>query len=311
MKKKMLLLFLLTSTLFLSCLSTFNINQDLSEIDFKEITFDEYNNKDKESLYSTEKGYKIKGVFLDSYWEKKVNYWDEYNLVIEFGNSEDKNGWINFIADYYYEEKQSVDKTWFERFRYGINSKKYNGKFNIYLYKAKVKTGLINYRKEIRIYNIEGIPSQEDIYNDKTEWAIQMGFKNLDEYEQYEKEKELIEKRCSDENFRNILYGGGIPLEIGDEILADFSDVAMSVYKVEKESDNSYIYWVGFNPEFLINRNNYRYVLIRTSPYKPIFLYRYGITIHKIKYIKKLTYSTFDYRGNEETHETYLFEIIK
>ena len=121
-----------------------------SEINYKEISANEYFNSKESDLFLTEKGYKVLDVFIysvDTEIEngksetvlkigQNINYWDTAVYVTDFSK-----------------QKNQTDPGWVDRIDTVKNDKSFNGHYIIYLYSESDTKPLV--------YDIEGIPSKE------------------------------------------------------------------------------------------------------------------------------------------------------
>ena len=174
--KKLLKVFLLLfiSTIFVSCIST-NVSENPSEIDYAEITGAEYcekagswnsyeANTKLTSLYSSNKGYKLTDVYITGAGTEILNDGTE---EVVLGLKAPKNGnEVRVYAKDFLTKTLQNDATWADRLDAVQNNEKYNGHYTVWLY-AKQETDFHGYTTKnttkVFVYNIEGIPSQEEV----------------------------------------------------------------------------------------------------------------------------------------------------
>lgn len=164
---------IIMSSLLVSCVSTPKETMSPAEINYKEISADDYfgkrksnNNNELVEMFSNVSGYKVTGAFIIGSTKKQNG--EKRELLIEFRGS-----------DQYYTQKvygteyatNQNDSSWAERIDAVADNKNYNGNYTLYLYAEKSGDIWNGYNVNVILYNIEGIPSAEQIEADKAEEA--------------------------------------------------------------------------------------------------------------------------------------------
>lgn len=141
--------------LFTSCLSTNNVVNP-KEITYEKITAQDFFDSSDESLFTDGKAYKVTDVYI-------IGASKEYNEAIIYLGKNLNSSTRSVYATDYVVNMNNTDPTWRNR----IDSIKYNEHFNghyvVYLYSQEVGDIFNGYTKRIYLYNIEGIPTQEEI----------------------------------------------------------------------------------------------------------------------------------------------------
>ena len=157
---------LLVITMFIGCAST-NVEDNPSEIEYKEISAKDYFNANQSDLYSSPIGYKISDVYVLGADTRNENGTTE--AILKLG--ENKNAWgsdaLSVYATDFVKNMNKTDSTWVERLDAVRNDEKYNGHYTVYLYGQTDGNAWIGYTTKVILYNIEGIPTQEQIEADK------------------------------------------------------------------------------------------------------------------------------------------------
>ena len=154
---------------FFGCAST-NVAISPSEIEYTEISAKTYFSSKTTDLYpSAPKGYKVSDVYILGADTKVENGTTEALLKL----ASEKNSWnsVSVYATDFVKNMNSSDSTWAERLDAVGNNEKYNGHYTVYLYCKEEGNAWVGYTSKVIVYNIEGIPSQEQIDTDKAEEA--------------------------------------------------------------------------------------------------------------------------------------------
>lgn len=167
MKKSFGLLIAIISIVLFGCATTSNISVAPSEIEYKEISGKNYFSSRDSELYSSQKGYKITDVFILGADTRNENGTTEALLKLAI----DKSAWgdnVRYVyATDFIKNIAETDPTWGDRFVAVANNEKYNGHYIVYAYGRTEGNFLDGYITKVIIYNIEGIPTQEQIDSDK------------------------------------------------------------------------------------------------------------------------------------------------
>lgn len=156
-----------------------------SEIEYKEISSEDYFKGNKEQLYSNSKGYKITDVYL---LESK-----EIGDEILFRLSKNDYGGRDIYATDFAVNIVQTDPTWGSRV--GSNNRKYNGHYTVWVYGEKSYNFIDGSSIKEIIYNIEGVPTQEQINADKAaEEAERLAKEEADKKAKAEKDAALEAK---------------------------------------------------------------------------------------------------------------------
>ena len=165
MKKLFGLLITIISIVLIGCATTSNVAP--SEIEYKEIAGNLYFNSRDADLYSSTKGYKITDVFILGADTRNENGTTEALLKL----ATDRNAWgdnVRYVyATDFIKNIKETDSTWIDRLDSVRNEEKYNGHYTVYVYGRNEGNFLDGYTTKVTIYNIEGVPSQEQIEADK------------------------------------------------------------------------------------------------------------------------------------------------
>ena len=162
--KKLSIFLLFTSIFFLfGCVSTSSVSTPPSEIEYKEISGKEYFSSSNSNLYSSKSGYKVSDVFILGADTRNENGITEGLLKI----ANDKNAWgdnVRYVyATEFIKNINEQDSTWIDRLDAVRNEEKFNGHYTVYLYAKQEGNFLDGYTTKVFVYNIEGVPSQEEI----------------------------------------------------------------------------------------------------------------------------------------------------
>lgn len=163
MKKLFGLLITIISIVLMGCATTSNVAP--SEIEYKEIAGNLYFNSRDADLYSSAKGYKISDVFILGADIRNENGTTEALFKLA------TNAWGNNVryvyATDFIKNIKKTDSTWIDRLDSVRNEEKYNGHYTVYVHGRNEGNFLDGYTTKVTIYNIEGVPSQEQIEADK------------------------------------------------------------------------------------------------------------------------------------------------
>lgn len=163
MKKLFGLLITIISIVLIGCATTSNVAP--SEIEYKEIAGNLYFNSRDADLYSSTKGYKISDVFILGTDTRNENGTKETLFLL---TTKGRNNNVSYVyATDFIKNIKETDSTWIDRFDSVRNEKKYNGHYTVYVYGRNEGNFLDGYTTKVTIYNIEGVPSQEQIEADK------------------------------------------------------------------------------------------------------------------------------------------------
>lgn len=164
MKKLFGLLITIISIVLIGCATTSNVAP--SEIEYKEIAGNLYFNSRDTDLYSSTKGYKISDVFILGADTKN----DNGNTEVILRLASEKNAWgdkVRYVyATDFFKNIAVADPTWGDRVDAVANNEKYNGHYIVYAYGRTEGNFLDGYITKVIIYNIEGVPTQEQIDSD-------------------------------------------------------------------------------------------------------------------------------------------------
>lgn len=153
-------------TLF-GCVTTSSVSTNPSEIEYKEIDGKNYFSSRDSELYSSQKGYKITDVFILGADTRNENGTTEALLKL----ATERNAWgdnVRYVyATDFIKNIKETDSTWIDRLDSVRNEEKYNGHYTVYAYGRNEGNFLDGYTTKVTIYNIEGVPSQEQIEADK------------------------------------------------------------------------------------------------------------------------------------------------
>ena len=185
--------FVLFSILFLliSCVSIKRI--DPNAIQYKEITANDFAMMDISSLFTNEQGCKVTSVFLSGYvWDdSEIGFllYEHKMKKIRFSNYRNDLERYTVDATEFVEKTLEKDPYYFERIYSVSENDHFNGHYVLYLYKDGDR---------IKLYNIEGVPSQVQIDKDKNERELAEK-KAKEEKEAAEKAREAAEKKAREE----------------------------------------------------------------------------------------------------------------
>ncbi len=172
MKKSFGLLIATISIVMFGCATTSTLNISPSEIEYKEISGKNYFSSRDSELYFSQNGYKITDVFILGADTRNENGTTEALLKL----ATDKNACGDnvryvYATDFIKNIKEN-DPTWIDRLDSVRNEEKYNGHYTVYVY-GKNEGNFLDflfldgYTTKVTIYNIEGVPTQEQIDSDK------------------------------------------------------------------------------------------------------------------------------------------------
>ena len=190
MKKLFGLLITIISIVLIGCATTSNVAP--SEIEYKEIAGNLYFNSRDADLYSSTKGYKISDVFILGADTKN----DNGNTEVILKLASEKNAWgdkVRYVyATDFLKNIAVADPTWGDRVDAVANNQKYNGHYTVYVYGKNEGDFLVGYTTKVTAFNIEGVPSQEQIEADKAaEEAEQLAKEEADKKAKAEKYAKL------------------------------------------------------------------------------------------------------------------------
>ncbi|MCR4821281.1 MAG: hypothetical protein K5873_00220 [Treponema sp.] len=151
-----------------ACAST-NVAVNPSEIEYKEISAKEYFEARTENLYSSSKGYKVSDVYILGADSRVENGIKEGFLKLSDAMNSYNSTYI-YATDFIKNTLQN-DPTWAERLDAVGNNEKYNGHYTVFLYAKEDGNWIDGYTTKLIVYNIEGVPTQEQIDADKAEEA--------------------------------------------------------------------------------------------------------------------------------------------
>lgn len=213
--KKLLLICACICSIFIGCASTGNIPSAPSEINYKEITGKEYcdkagswssysANEKLTSLFLASKGYKLKDVYIAGATKVTENGKDELLFELRGDSYSDT---VRIYATDFVINKKETDPTFAERIDAVNNNKKYNGKYTFYIYGNLEGNAFFGYTTKAILYDIEGIPTQEQIDADiAAEQAEKLAKEQAEKAEKAEKVAKLdaIGKKIA----QNYVYHG-------------------------------------------------------------------------------------------------------
>ena len=179
---------------FFGCAST-KITFNPSEIEYTEISAETYFSSSETDLYpSAGKGYKVSDVYILSANTKVENGKKEGYLIL--GSRKDGTNRISVNATDFCINMNNVDPSWTERVDSVKNNEKYNGHYTVYLYCAgREGNWWYGYTTKIVVYNIEGVPSQEQLDADKAEEERKIRAEKEAEERKIRAEKEAEERK--------------------------------------------------------------------------------------------------------------------
>lgn len=168
--RKFIKIFITTfvSFVFFGCAST-KITFNPSEIEYTEISAETYFSSSETDLYpSVGKGYKVSDVYILGADTKVENEKKEAYFIL--GSRKDGTNRISVNATDFGININNVDPSWAERADSVAKNEKYNGHYTVYLYCASREGNWwFGYTTKIVVYNIEGVPTQEQLDADKAE----------------------------------------------------------------------------------------------------------------------------------------------
>lgn len=193
----------LSSLLFvvslIGCASTPKNPINPNEIIYQEIPGKDYFSSSKSELYKTAVGYKISDIYIA---DSEVRDQDEKKEIVmifqpdEYSISEKLYTYATDYAKRMYDKEQGLG--WAERIDAVKNNKKYNGHYTIYVYRELVGNYITGYTDKFVLYDIEGIPSQEQLEADEAERLAII---------KAEEEKQEAEKKAKDEKGKLLAEG--------------------------------------------------------------------------------------------------------
>lgn len=160
--RKILLLTTLISLMFLvGCAST-DTNINLSETEFKEITFDEYVKADVNDLFTQSKAFKITNIDNIEFYDKYISSCREIYVKLQ----DNKNNIVEIIATDFINTMHEADRAngsyieFSERLNFIQSNAKHKKPFNAYIYEKTEYEFFQGYVKSIVLYSIESIPTE-------------------------------------------------------------------------------------------------------------------------------------------------------
>ncbi|MDO4506572.1 MAG: hypothetical protein Q4B64_06450 [Spirochaetales bacterium] len=163
------LLIAIISIVLFGCVTPSNIFVAPSE--YEEISCKNYFSLRDCGLYSPYKGYKITDVFIRGVDTRYENGTTETLLKL----ANDTSAWDGparyVYATDFIKNKAETDPTWVDRVDAVANNKKYNGHYIVYAYERPERKSFDGYTTKVIIYDIEGVPTQEQIDSDKASAA--------------------------------------------------------------------------------------------------------------------------------------------
>ena len=209
--KKLLEFAVVAVSVFLTgCLSTQTAEKEINPaaIEYKEISAKDYCDSAAyqsglEELWSSTAGFKVTDAFIvGSRAESKDGNQD---LILKFNGSADKfHGSEAYCLEYLktIAETKADAVAWAERVDSVKGNSKFNGHYTFYLYKERAGNFWAGYHTKVVVYNIEGIPTQEQIDADKAERIAK------EEAERKAKEEAENQKKLAIDNKGKILAKG-------------------------------------------------------------------------------------------------------
>ena len=167
MKKSFGLLIAIISIVLFGCATTSNIFVEPSEIEYEEISGKNYFGPRDYELDTSKKGYKITDVFILGTFKRYENGTPETLLKFAIDKSAEYDNVCYAYATDFIKNIAETDPTWVDRVNAVANNEKYNGHYIVYIYERTEGNFLDGYITKVVIYNIEGVPTQEQIDSDK------------------------------------------------------------------------------------------------------------------------------------------------
>lgn len=148
----------------LGCAST-NVAVSPSEIEYTEISAETYFNSNVADLYASNKGYKISDVYILGADTKTENGTEE----VFFKLDSYRNAWHahSVYATDFIKNISQNDPTWTDRIDSVENDDKYNGHYTVYVYAVTEGDFFFGYTTKVFVYDIENVPTQKQIDDDK------------------------------------------------------------------------------------------------------------------------------------------------
>lgn len=209
---------LLLAVILAACEST-QVAVNPNEIEYKEISAEDFFRLEDSKLYSSSHGYKVTDVFVSSPCLKD----NPASMVIQASRSgkEIKVDFTDFARNI-----EKNDPMWINRVTSTWNNGKYNGHYTVWLYGKEDGDWLNGYTYKIIAYDIEGVPTQEQLDADKAaEEAARIAKEEAEQKAKAEKQKVRNDKAKAiakgyvyhgiDENERSRKLFTGGALEVG------------------------------------------------------------------------------------------------
>ncbi len=206
--KKLLEFVVVTVSVFLTgCLSTQTAEKEINpaDIEYKEISAKDYcdstaSQSGLEELWSNTEGFKVTDVFIVEARAADGNT----DIIFKLNSSADRfRGSEVYCMDYLKTMEETEDvSAWAKRVDSVQNNENFNGHFTFYLYKKRDGNLWAGYHTKVIVYNIEGVPTQEQIDADKAERIAK------EEAEQKAREEAKIQKKIAADNKGKILAKG-------------------------------------------------------------------------------------------------------
>lgn len=169
MKNHFGLLIAIISIVLFGCVTPSNIFVAPSE--YKEISCKKYFGLSDSELYSLYEGYKITDAFIRGVDTRNENGTTEALLNLALDTSA-WGGPVRYVyATDFIKNKADTDPTWVDRVYAVEDNKKYNGHYIVYAYERLEGNFFDGYTTKVIIYDIEGVPTQEQIDSDKASAA--------------------------------------------------------------------------------------------------------------------------------------------
>lgn len=192
----------LSSLLFvvslIGCASTPKNPINPNEIIYQEISGKDYFSSSKSELYKTAAGYKISDIYIAGLVAEAQDGNKEMFMIFQTDEYSISKKLYTYATDYVKRMYKEQGVGWAERIDAVKNNEKYNGHYTIYVYRELVGNYITGYTDKFVLYDIEGIPSQEQLDADETERLAII---------KAEKEKQEAEKKAKDEKGKLLAEG--------------------------------------------------------------------------------------------------------
>lgn len=159
MKRRTFLISLVMSFLFFSCATLDNVVNP-SEIEYTEISAKEYI-ASKRVNNLMQKGYKVTDVYVLKYSTNTNRNYGTDDLITIVASKDDAayEGVDVYVTDF----SNEFDGSLKDRINFVIENQKFNGNLTFHIYKMTEGNFLDGYITKYLVYDIEGIPTQEQI----------------------------------------------------------------------------------------------------------------------------------------------------